>query len=369
MNNFWTKDLENSIRSYLENLERTENFTYNPAIDGLTENGNNLSLGFICFALKIKYMIGDWQKLDIIQQNTWIDKINSYQKESKVFPANSYIDDFLLKSYQSFELKKKFSDVSKSIINLLPMYEFETSKQKLLKAVNADTKQAVATIFQAGYKNEKKIDIQISNQESLDSFLNQYDWAKPWNAGAQFSSLCVYNETQDLNIRKFLIRYISKKADSETGSYFSSYPKSTREIINGAMKVITGLDWLGHEIHYPKKMIDFCIENEPVMEGCDLVDYVYVLFKCSQQVEYRKKEINTIFLKQLNYLEKLYVKDEGGFSYFTDGSQTHYYGVQITNGKKQADIHGTTLCTWAIAMIAANVQDENFNLNWNLIKP
>jgi len=61
LNNFWTKDLENSIRSYLENLERTENFTYNPAIDGLTENGNNLSLGFICFALKIKYMIGDWQ--------------------------------------------------------------------------------------------------------------------------------------------------------------------------------------------------------------------------------------------------------------------------------------------------------------------
>ena len=43
--------------------------------------------------------------------------------------------------------------------------------------------------------------------------------------------------------------------------------------------------------------------------------------------------------------------------------------MSITNGKKQADIHGTTLCTWAIAMIAANVQDENFNLNWNLIKP
>ena len=29
-------------------------------------------------------------------------------------------------------------------------------------------------------------------------------------------------------------------------------PNSSREVINGAMKVISGLDWLEREIHYPE---------------------------------------------------------------------------------------------------------------------
>ena len=55
-----------------------------------------------------------------------------------------------------------------------------------------------------------------------------------------------------------------------------------REIINGAMKVISGLDWLDARIHSPKKLIDFCLDNKPFLEGCDIVDYVYVLYKCSK---------------------------------------------------------------------------------------
>ena len=51
------------------------------------------------------------------------------------------------------------------------------------------------------------------------------------------------------------------------------------EVINGAMKVITGLDWINHEIHYPEKLIDFCLNTKP-QTGCDLVDIVYVLYKC-----------------------------------------------------------------------------------------
>ena len=39
-------------------------------------------------------------------------------------------------------------------------------------------------------------------------------------------------------------------------------PSNSRQVINGAMKVITGLDWLGHEIHYPKKLIDYCLKTD-----------------------------------------------------------------------------------------------------------
>ena len=61
------------------------------------------------------------------------------------------------------------------------------------------------------------------------------------------------------------------------------------------------------------------------------------------------------------------MKDEGGFSYFYNKSQTHYYGVQITEGIKQADIHGTTLCLWALLMILDSLEIQEKNMN--IIKP
>ena len=63
------------------------------------------------------------------------------------------------------------------------------------------------------------------------------------------------------------------------------------------MKVITGLDWLGHEIHYPKKLIDYCLKNRPILEGCDIVDYVFTLYKCSQQTDYKRKKLTKFYQK------------------------------------------------------------------------
>ena len=45
------------------------------------------------------------------------------------------------------------------------------------------------------------------------------------------------------------------------------------------MKIITALDWIDHEIHYPEKLIDFVLAPS-LQAGCDLVDIVYVLYKC-----------------------------------------------------------------------------------------
>ena len=69
------------------------------------------------------------------------------------------------------------------------------------------------------------------------------------------------------------------------------------------MKVLTGLDWLDSQIHYPEKLIDYCINNKPLMEGCDIVDYIYVLYRCSKETEYKKQEILKILMNQLMTLE------------------------------------------------------------------
>ena len=50
------------------------------------------------------------------------------------------------------------------------------------------------------------------------------------------------------------------------------------------MKVISGLDWLDEKIHYPDKLIDFCLQNNPIEEGCDIVDFVYVCLNVHSKV-------------------------------------------------------------------------------------
>ena len=57
------------------------------------------------------------------------------------------------------------------------------------------------------------------------------------------------------------------------------------------MKVLTGLDWLDVDIHHPKNLIDTCLSSSIPDEGCDVVDLVYVLYRCSEATDYKKDEI------------------------------------------------------------------------------
>ena len=65
------------------------------------------------------------------------------------------------------------------------------------------------------------------------------------------------------------------------------------------MKIITGLDWLNFEILYPEKLIDFCLNNQPSHEGCNVVDTVYE--GCSKQTNYKRKEIQNYLYEVINY--------------------------------------------------------------------
>ena len=264
-------------------------------------------------------------------------------------------------------LKNEVKYVVKSISNNLLNKSFNSKEVALNNAINAETKQSISTLYQVGQKNKYNLENRFNEFNEVETYLDSLDWSKPWSAGAQYSSICVYSVTQKFEFEDMLYKYLSKIIDSETGSYFNYKPTSSREIINGAMKVITGLDWLNFPIHKPEKLIDFCLRNIPIDEGCDIVDFVYVLFKCSKETSYRKKEINEIFSLILSQLSRLYVNHEGAFSYFINKSQSYYYGVKISDGKNVADLHGTLLSLWAIFMIMDNM--EMLESNFRIIKP
>lgn len=355
------------VLDFTKSLKDKNQYSFEPANTGLTKYGKAIKLGFSCYALKIYYMTGEVENLDKKELFQWSNYIKSFHNTDNEFFKGYFIDPQYIQYYKKTVSQESFNSFIKTLLNIVTSKNYELKQSKLLKGINAETKQALATLNEINQTGDISIDLNYKSFKELQNYLDSLDWSKPWAAGAQFSSFCVYSQILELDFKDNLVKYIKNLVDHETGSYFSSSPTHSREIINGAMKVITGLDWLEQDIHFPEKLIDFCISNKPVLEGCDVVDYIYVLYKCSQQVNYRKKEINNLFISLIPEILRLYIKGDNAFSYFIGKSQTHYYGVPITKGYETADIHGSLLCLWGILMILDNL--EMFNLKHNIIKP
>ena len=186
--------------------------------------------------------------------------------------------------------------------------------------------------------------------------------------GAQLSGICLFINTleESKDLTYFIDRYMHKKLLPD-GTYGNKNIKNTSESINGSMKVISGFDWLGINIHSPESLIDTCLQHEPMSEGCDLVDVIYVLYMCNKQTNYREDDIKNYFESLIPEVEEHFYPEIGGFSYYKHKSQTHYYGLNISDGLDEPDLHGTTLLVWGLSMMF-EILGEGYP-NWNVIKP
>lgn len=353
--------------NFVNNLKFEKEFNFYPSPKNNTSNGKKLNMGFNCYALKLSKISNDWNKKNEIEKTKWIEYLNSYQLHEFKEYQNYFIDPKLYEYFNGYLTKFKFKEIAKSTFANFTNKSYESTNSFIYKTIMADNKQTMSTLKELGYNLNKRFEFNLNNLDSVSEYLNQYDWSKPWDAGAQFSSLSVYSNILDLKYETELIKYINSKVDLVTGSYFDQMPKNSRQIINGAMKVISGLDWIDSPIHYPEKLIDFCLNNKPVFEGCDLVDYIYVLYKCSNETNYKRSEINLVVLEILQSFKELFFENWNGFSYYFKKSQTHYYGIEITKGKNYPDLHGTLLANWAIVMILEILEQNKYE--FKTIKP
>jgi len=371
LNSLSIEDLTQMLEEYVYSLNIKEDiFHFLPAQSGLTNAGKNLKLGFSCYALKMIYILDKWDSLQLDKKNKWIASINDFQITNSEFPANSFIDDSYIYFYKNQGVEVHIKETIKKILNKSNKYNFELRKEALYYFVRAETKQALATLKQVGENSKFVYQDYPKEDQEIKNYLNEFDWSKPWSSGAQFAGLCVFSSTNDQSSYKekeSLINFIDKIVNSEDGGYYSGDTPNLTELVNGTMKIITGLDWLDYSIHYPEKLIDLCLNNKPSQAGCDLVDYVYVLFRCSKETNYRKKEIVLYLLDLVELISNHFFPDTGGFSYDINKSQKLYYGVKITNQKNVADLHGTLLLTWALSMIF-NLSERSDN-TWNILKP
>ena len=60
--------------------------------------------------------------------------------------------------------------------------------------------------------------------------------------------------------------YLYNKKSKQRWSLLHWDQPSKAQTVNGAMKVITGLDWIDEEIHYPERLIDLCLNIDPSQE-------------------------------------------------------------------------------------------------------
>ena len=368
----WIEDLESNLDKFLDSLQKDE-FKFNPVTKGITPNGAKLELGLSCYALKIYFITGRWDLLPNNRKERWIKYINSFQSIDNEFAINAFIDNAYINAYNEFSLTKNIKETVKSILIYLNYKNYRLRSEKLEEFITAESKQAISTLIQVNYKSTKLYQSELLNENAIRNYLNSLNWQNAWNAGAQFSSLCVFVSTQVEDeskkqlLKNILSDFIKNVSNPENGGFYTQTIPEERELINGAMKVITGLDWIGVEMPYPKKLIDTCLNAKPNMEGCDIVDVIYVLYMCNRMTDYRSKDIKEYFEILLSLIESHYFFGEGGFSYFLKKSQTHYYGVEISKGLNTPDLHGTLLLTWGISMIS-KVVDLPIS-NWNILKP
>ena len=366
MDNLNFEDIEVNLKNYISNLE-TEDFNFKPSNTGSTTNGRKLQLGFLCYALKTMYILNDSRLENEEYLGEFVNKINSFQiKEKNKFQAY-YVDENYKKAFQKIYLKNLLKNTIKFFLLRIKFNEINPNK-KLMEFLRAETKQSIATISQFNKSPEIAFDNYPKDEAEVKKFISKLDWRFPWNAGAQVAGICVFMsfDKNKENLSYFIDLEIGKFVKPD-GAYYRGIVENQSEKINGAMKVISGLDWLNIPIHKPKELIDLCLSHEPNSEGCDIVDVIYVLFKCFEQTDYKKNEIKDYIEKLIPKIMIHYKKDEGGFSYYSNKTQEFYYGVKISEGKDEADIHGTTLLTWALSM-AFLILGHPYP-SWRIIKP
>ncbi|OQY44980.1 MAG: hypothetical protein B6242_11535 [Anaerolineaceae bacterium 4572_78] len=377
----WLTQLNETLPEYLQTLAHPNQIgRFSPCVQGATKLGKKASLGFSCFGMKLYYMLGLWQNLTITEQQTWASLIKSFQVHDNT-TENSVFHHAFIDPVTTYEAYNYFRHPKQFIRHVLP---FVRHPQQLLKhntlinrrgTIIAETKQAIATLAEVGEYATYPYRGFPSTVNGVKNYLQNLDWTKPWGAGGRSSALVVFiiNEspkflpqTEVQNLLDVCHQFFESMADAQTGAYFKGTSPAYGQLINGAMKILTALDWLDEPIHYPETLIDTCLQQLPSSSGCHLVDYIYVLYRCLQQTKYHHADVAQLCLKILDMIKKHYNPD-GGFSYYIGQSQKGYYNINISHGLPESDIHGTILLTWAVILILEILEANTFG--WQVIKP
>lgn len=387
--NTWLFELTASISSWLEML-------YKPDHPGqlkfclkgnIIEPSPTTGLGASALALKLAYQIGLWDQLDVSTRAAWVDHIRSFQE-----PEIGYFEDqaFLIPAdyiagkswytrnqsriYRKLGLKTDIGDRG------IKFDEIKTTDlKKKDKAVRrAESRQAAAALMAAGSVPSFPFTHIPTESEAIVRYLDRLPWYwNPWHSGSHTAYLVFAlkmnaeffeQRAQFEALLPIVFSYLDRIQDTETGAWFkgSWLPRKVplNQQVNGAMKVLTAYRLMNMPFHRPERLIDLCLMAFDDRDACHSVDLIYVLHECAQLTSHRLAEIHE-FAKILLTRIKRHLKADGALSFFPDWANTTYYGVPISRGLPESDVHGSHLLVWA-ATLCVSLLGYQDQLGWRM---
>jgi hypothetical protein len=309
-------------------------------------------------ALKICYMIDALDRISSDDLARWTEFIRSFQKQKE--------------SIKFLGLKK----LSGFFIDPVFVQQADKRQERFkrdIKTRRAVTRQACAALMCAGYGPRYPVLSIPSSVNQVQRYLASLDWKRdPWGAGSHTSHLIfLLKMNKDLfgmhepytELVPVVFEWLDQIRNPDNGSWYIENSSSEQKV-NSAMKVLTAYAVLNRQIEQPEPLIDFCLGSASAKDGCHNADILFVLHYCHQYTDYRRRDIEKFCWKRLEIIEQ-FRKPDGGFSFYRDRSQTAIYGVPISKGLPESDIHGTTLFLWSLKMIA-NILGYAGEVPWNM---
>jgi hypothetical protein len=341
----WLYTLKDEVLSFLEHQKSKKvkgYYKYSYSGD-LYNDSIHWNIGSSVFALKIFYTLGIEKNQEIEDTTNYI-KSFYHQKDSLIY------DDFIFK--KAFVRNFLSSIRNKNFANL-----FNEQYKR------AETRQSYSALMLYD-EVPQNIKLQIpKNEKEIENYLSRLNWHEPWGAGSHFSHLMFFyrlalksgNITQNEfdKLVEHAIKWIDKLRNSKDGGWYKG-KQDIRFVVNGAMKIITGLIAVEKtHFDYAKELVDTCLNATNDEHACDNFNIILVLNYASKLLdrEYRQSEIEKFALNRLAKYKAHYKKEQGGFSFYPFNANQRYYGAKITKGLNEADIHGTVLFLWGIVII------------------
>ena len=351
-NNNWIYDFESKVPSFLElmQINNYKHFKYTLTGD-INKNYNKWGLANTVYAVKIMYITGLLSNYKDVKINNIYKKIISNTKLD-----GSIYDPFLTKLTAKERLAKFIRNLNNEKLTSIR----DTNR--------AETRQSFAAIYLLNKKpNHPFLNLPKSEVE-IESFLSDFDWQYPWHAGSHFSHLLFFlkmnavffEDKRDTSLIQAAVNWINNIQNKIDGSWYTGINVPINQKINGAMKVLTGLEVANiKSFNYPEKLIDMALLSTNDAQACDNFNIVYVLY-CANKLapNYRFDDIEKFLMNRLNLYKEYYHPEYGGFSFYKNQSNNVLYGKKLAESKNEPDIHGTTMFTWGLALID-NILDLN----------
>jgi hypothetical protein len=300
-----------------------------------------------CFAMKAAWQSGIWEEWPEERKQGCIQFIRSFQKEDGFF-HDQWLDE---------NAKLNWKSIASLILGRVSR---KTMQEQRIMNLRAETRQSVATLLMVGIQPRYPLPLEALSTTEVYRYLDSFDWAQPWSAGSHLGHLLFfltvnrkyfgipnnYNELIDASLA-----FLHDLRNPETGCWFRGNPPDIIKI-NGAMKVLAGLQWVDQPYPDCTRLLDFALRQPFQADGCGFLNRLYVVHQALKGVstKYRLQEVKVLGMQALEAVKR-FRKPDGGFSFFEKHSQTNYYGARVSKGFQISDLHGTSMFIWAIAII------------------